>query len=393
MPHRKLNVPERGMLDAYERKLAEHGFVADAAQWAAAECLQSLYARLLHFKVARGSAVKRLLTRPAPPRGVYFWGGVGRGKSFLMDCFFAAVPYRRKKRIHFHAFMQRVHNDLKHLKGKADPLGKVAANIARETRLLCFDEFHVSDIADAMLLARLLSGLAAEGVVLVMTSNYPPGGLYPNGLHRERFLPAIDLIERQMTVVQVDAGVDYRLRALEQAEAYQFPADAAAEARMGDYFRRIAGEEGRAGGQIEVLGRQIPTLRASFRPQENAGKKTGVLWFDFASLCGGPRSQNDYLEIARFCHCVLLSGVPMLSRYQSAEARRFTWLVDVLYENRVKLILTAACAAKDLYREGVGAHEFQRTVSRLAEMRACDWGASVSPVKVLTGASIASGQS
>ncbi|MDR3158689.1 MAG: AFG1 family ATPase [Zoogloeaceae bacterium] len=375
MPHRKLNVPERGMLDAYEGKLAEHGFVADAAQWAAAECLQALYARLLHFKAARGSAVKRLLTRPAPPRGVYFWGGVGRGKSFLMDCFFAAVPYRRKKRIHFHAFMQRVHRDLTRLKGEADPLGKVAANIARETRLLCFDEFHVSDIADAMLLARLLSGLAAEGVVLVMTSNYPPDGLYPNGLHRESFLPAIDLIQRQMTVVRVDAGVDYRLRALEQAEVYQFPADAAAEARMGDYFRQMAGEEGKAGEYIEVLGRQIPTVRASFRQQENEGEKAGgVLWFDFASLCGGPRSQNDYLEIARFCRCVLLSGVPMMSRYQSAEARRFTWLVDVLYENRVKLILTADCAAEELYREGAGAHEFQRAVSRLAEMRSRDWG-------------------
>jgi cell division protein ZapE len=353
------------MLDAYEKKLAEQGYTADAAQWAAAQCLQQLYARLLQFKAARGSVVKRLLTRPAPPRGVYFWGGVGRGKSFLMDCFFAAVPYRRKKRVHFHAFMQRVHRDLARCKGEADPLLTVAANIARETRLLCFDEFHVSDIADAMLLARLLAGLEDAGVVLVMTSNYPPDGLYPNGLHRENFLPAIALIKRQMTVVEVDAGVDYRLRALEQAEIYHHPADAAAEARMGDYFRHLAGEEGRAGGHLEVLGRQIPVLRQS--------RDRSVLWFDFASLCGGPRSQNDYLEIAHYCHTVLLSGVPAMSRYQSAEARRFTWLIDVLYEHRVKLILTADCEAENLYREGAHANEFPRTISRLIEMRSRDF--------------------
>ncbi|MDR0673082.1 MAG: AFG1 family ATPase [Zoogloeaceae bacterium] len=372
MPHRKLKVPERGMLEAYEKKLAAQGFSADAAQWAAAECLQALYARLLHFKAARGSAIKRLLTRPAPPRGVYLWGDVGRGKSFLMDCFFAVVPYRRKKRVHFHAFMQRIHRELTRHKGEPDPLLKVAADIARETRLLCFDEFHVSDIANAMLLARLLAAFEAEGVVLVMTSNYPPEGLYPNGLHRENFLPAIDHIRRQMTVARVDAGVDYRLRALEQAEVYHYPADAAAEARMGDYFRRAAGEEGRAGGYVEALGRRIPTLRQC--SPERTGEKTGVLWFDFASLCGGPRSQNDYLEIARRCHTVLLSGLPRMSRCQSAEARRFTWLIDILYENRVRLFITADCAPEDLYREGANAHEFQRAVSRLAEMRTRDYG-------------------
>jgi cell division protein ZapE len=369
----KTKVSGQGMLDAYAKKLAEQGFVADAAQWAAAECLQALYVQLLHFKAARGSMLKRLLSRPAPPRGVYFWGGVGRGKSFLMDCFFAAVPYRRKKRIHFHAFMQRIHRELAHFKGEADPMLKVAAKIARESRLLCFDEFHVSDIADAMLLGRLLTGLAAEGVVLVMTSNYPPDGLYPNGLHRESFLPAIALIKQQMKVVEVDAGVDYRLRALEQMAVYHCPADAAAEARMGEYFRRAADAEGKAGGYVEVLGRQIPTLRQSLRQQEEGGMKSGVLWFDFASLCGGPRSQNDYLEIARFCHTVLLSGVPAMSRYQSAEARRFTWLIDVFYENRVKLVISAACEAEKLYCEGAHASEFQRTVSRLIEMRSRDY--------------------
>lgn len=359
------------MLAAYEKKLAAQGFTADAAQWAAAERLQALYAQLLHFKAARGNALKRLLTRPMPPKGGYFWGGIGRGKSFLMDCFFAVVPYRRKKRIHFHAFMQRIHRELAHFRGEVDPMRKVAAKIARETRLLCFDEFHVSDIADAMLLSRLLAGLAAEGVVLVMTSNYPPDGLYPNGLHRENFLPAIALIKQQMTVVEVDAGVDYRLRALEQMEVYHYPADKAAEARMQDYFRRMAGDEGKPGGYVEVVGRRIPTLRQRLRlrAERENGVRDDVLWFDFASLCGGPRAQSDYLEIARRCHAVLLSGVPAMGRRQSDEARRFTWLVDIFYENRVKLIITADCEAENIYREGARADEFQRAVSRLIEMR------------------------
>jgi cell division protein ZapE len=353
------------MLEIYEKKLAEHGFRADSAQWAAAESLQRLYTELLHFKVARSNRVKRLLTRPVPPRGIYFWGGVGRGKSFLMDCFFAAVPYRRKKRLHFHAFMQRIHKELALLAGEADPMLKAAEKIGRETRLLCFDEFHVSDIADAMILKRLLTGLKNQGVVLVMTSNYSPDGLYPDGLHRESFLPAIALIKEQMEIIEVEAGVDYRLRALEQMEIYHHPADEAAERRMGEYFHQAAGDEGSAGGEIEILGRPVPTLRQS--------RDKSVLWFSFAALCDGPRSQNDYLEIAGFCHTVLLSGVPVMTRRQSAEARRFTWLVDVFYEHRIKLIITAACEAEKLYTEGVQAGEFSRTVSRLAEMRSHEY--------------------
>lgn len=363
MPHRKLNVPERGMLDAYEKTLADRGYVADAAQMAAAARLQQLYTELLHFKVARGSALKRLLRPPVPPRGVYFWGGVGRGKSFLMDCFFDAVPYRRKKRIHFHAFMQRIHKELDACKGETDPMLKVAGKIARETRLLCFDEFHVSDIADAMILGRLLTGLEAQGVVLVMTSNYPPDNLYPNGLHRESFLPAIALLKRMMDVVQVEAGVDYRLRALEQVEIYHHPADEAAEVKMLEYFRRVAGEEGRKGGHIQVLGRDIPTLRRGH----------GVIWFDFQALCGGPRSQNDYLEIARSYHTVLLSHIPRMTAHQASEARRFTWLVDVFYDHKVKLIATADCEPEGLYTEGTQASEFFRTVSRLTEMHSREY--------------------
>ncbi len=363
MPHRKLNVSPDGMLDAYRELLGRLGYVADAAQQAAAESLQRLYSDLLAFKVARSSTLKRLLVPPTPPRGVYFWGGVGRGKSFLMDCFFNAIPYRRKKRIHFHAFMQQIHRDLDAFKGEPDPMLKVAERIAKDVRLLCFDEFHVSDIADAMILGRLLDGLFDRGVVLVMTSNYPPDNLYPNGLQRDNFLPTIALIKSRLDVVEVDAGVDYRLRSLEQVEIYHHPADAAAEGKMLDYFRLVAGSEGKKGGSIEILDRRIDTLR----------RANGVIWFDFKTLCGGPRSQNDYLEIARGHHTVLLSGIPLMSARDASEARRFTWLVDVFYDHKVKFIATAAVAADQLYTEGTQASEFARTVSRLTEMNSKEY--------------------
>lgn len=363
MPHKKLNVPATGMLDAYDALLVERGYVADEAQMRAATALQELYANLLSFKVKRGSTLKRLLNPPKPPKGVYFWGGVGRGKSFLMDCFYDSVPYRRKKRIHFHAFMQQIHRDLEKYKGEPDPMLRLAEQIAREVRLLCFDEFHVSDIADAMILGRLMDGLFANGVIIVMTSNYPPEKLYPNGLHRESFLPTIALLQKHLDVFEVDAGVDYRLRALEQVEIYHHPVDAAAEKKMLDYFRMVAGEEGKKGGHIEVLGRQVDTIRRSH----------GVIWFDFRTLCGGPRSQNDYLEIARGYHTVLLSHIPKMTQHQASEARRFTWLVDVFYDHRVKLIATADCEPEALYTEGTQSSEFFRTVSRLTEMHSREY--------------------
>lgn len=363
MPHRILKVPERGMLDAYEALLAERGFCADAAQRTAAERLQRLYNELLSFKVARRGALRRLFLSPATPRGVYFWGGVGRGKSFLMDCFFSAVPYRRKRRIHFHAFMHDVHAQLNELKGESDPLLKVAERIAADVRLICFDEFHVSDIADAMILGRLLEALFQHGVVFVMTSNYPPDRLYPNGLQRENFLPTIALIEARIDVLEIDAGVDYRLRTLEQVEIFHHPADAAAEVKMAGYFSAIAATAGDANGSLRILGRDIDTLR----------RGNGVVWFDFKVLCGGPRSQNDYLELARSHHTVLLSGIPRMSARMASEARRFTWLVDIFYDHKVKLIATAECPPDLLYTEGTQAAEFLRTVSRLTEMSSRDY--------------------
>jgi cell division protein ZapE len=363
MPHNKLNVAAQGMLDAYKALLDARGYVADAAQMNAATALQNLYTSLLLFKVDRGSTFKRLLSPPKPPKGVYFWGGVGRGKSFLMDCFYESVPYRRKKRIHFHAFMQQIHRDLDKYKGEADPMLKVAEQVAKEVRLLCFDEFHVSDIADAMILGRLMTGLFANGVIIVMTSNYPPDMLYPNGLHRESFLPTIALLNKNLNVFEVEAGIDYRLRALEQVEIYHYPADDAAEKKMLEYFKMVAGEDGKKGGHIEVLGRNIDTLRRGH----------GVIWFDFRTLCGGPRSQNDYLEISRSYHTVLLSHIPKMTVHQASEARRFTWLVDVFYDHKVKLIATADCAAEALYTDGTQAGEFKRTVSRLTEMNSKEY--------------------
>ncbi len=362
MPHRALNVPEYGMIEAYEAQLRARGFSADPAQQAAAMRLQLLYTDLIGFKAARRGALRKLLLRPRTPRSVYFWGGVGRGKSFLMDCFFDAVPYRRKRRVHFHAFMQDVHNDLRNHKNEVDPLQKVADRIAREARLLCFDEFHVSDIADAMILGRLLESLLARGVIFVMTSNYPPDGLYPNGLQRINFLPTIRMLKDRFDVVEIDDGTDYRLRSLEQMEIYLTPDGNAAAAKLREDFRRLAASDPEA-GTIEILGRSLPVVAMA----------PGVIWFSFETLCGGPRSQNDYLEIAREHHTVLLSGVPRMSAAQASEARRFTWLVDVLYDHRVNLILSADVPAHELYTEGHNAQEFVRTVSRLVEMRSHDY--------------------
>jgi cell division protein ZapE len=362
MPHRILKVAKDGMIESFHAALKRRGIVADPAQlWAAAR-LQRFYDDLLAFKAARRSPLRKLLVRPELPRGVWFWGGVGRGKSFLMDCFYAAVPYQRKRRVHFHAFMREVHEALQHHRHEGDPLVRVAADIARQTRLMCFDEFHVSDIADAMILGRLMRALFEAGVVFCITSNYPPGRLYPNGLQRHLFLPAIALLEERLDVIEIDAGIDYRLLTLEQAGIYQTPADPEAERRIALAFEKIAGGEGHA-RPIEILGRELPVCH----------RAPGVIWFDFATLCGGPRSQNDYLDLAHRFHTVFLSGVPCLGADRADEARRLTWLVDVFYDHNVKLVISADCPAADLYREGVQAGEFARTVSRLMEMRSHDY--------------------
>jgi len=350
------------LFDYLDPLLRKRGTTLDHSQAAALGRLQELSDQLAAFRAARQSTLKRLLAPPAVPRGLYLWGGVGRGKSFLMDSFFATVPLRRKTRVHFHAFMRSVHEELKTLKNEVDPLATVAARIARRWRLVCFDEFHVSDIADAMILGRLLTALFAAGVVFVMTSNYPPEGLYPNGLQRQNFLPTIKLLHQWLDVVEVDGGVDYRLRTLEHVRTFLVPHGAHADAAMEDAFdaMRTGPDEP---GKLVIEGRALHARR-------RAGS---AVWFDFAMLCDGPRSQRDYLELAQRYAVVFLSDIPVMTAAQSDLARRFTWLIDILYEHRVKLIASAAAPAAALYVAGANVQEFPRTVSRLTELRTRDY--------------------
>ena len=346
----------------YQVQLAERGYRSDPAQLRAVDSLERCEREWVDYKARRRNPITKLLIRPPIPRGVYMHGGVGRGKSFLMDCFFQAVPLKRKTRLHFHEFMREVHRELQELKGTVDPLDELGRRIARRFRLICFDEFHVSDVTDAMILHRLLAALFANRVSIVTTSNFHPDALYPHGLHRDRILPAIELLKRQLEVISVDGGTDYRQITLQQVAMYHCPLGAEADLAMHQAFDRLAeAREGEPAMQIEHR-----TLRALRR----AG---GVVWFDFRTLCGGPRSQNDYLEIAARFHTVLLSGVPQMSPRLASEARRFTWLVDVLYDRRVKLILSAEVQPDLLYTEGPMVHEFPRTVSRLREMQSAEF--------------------
>lgn len=346
----------------YQHALSQRGFKSDAAQQRAVDRLQRAWQDWVDFKAQRSSTFKRLINRPDVPRGVYLWGGVGRGKSFLMDSFYSVVPVVRKTRVHFHEFMRDVHRQLDEMKGVADPLNDVARNIARKYRLICFDEFHVSDIADAMILYNLLSALFDNGVSFIMTSNYDPDLLYPDGLHRDRMLPTIALLKDKLDVLNVDAGIDYRKRALEQVESYYTPLGAAADQALRTAYSRIA-EVGDEDPHVNIEGREIRCLR-------RAG---GIIWFDFATLCGGPRSQNDYLEIASRFHTVVLSSIPAMSAAQSSEARRFTWLIDVFYDHKVKLLMSAEVPPEELYTQGVLSNEFHRTVSRIIEMQSREY--------------------
>ena len=350
------------VIQAYEAELASKGFQSDPAQLRAVQALQRCADEWAAYKTQRSSALKKLINRPDIPRGVYMYGGVGRGKSFLMDCFFNAVPLKRKVRLHFHEFMREVHRELAGLQGTVNPLDVLGARIAKRYKLICFDEFHVADITDAMILHRLLAALFANGVGFVTTSNFQPDGLYPDGLHRDRILPAIALLNQRMEVINVDNGTDYRRRTLEQAKLYHSPLGSQADAEMARTFDQLA----------EVRD-EDPVLHIEAREITARRKAGGVVWFDFRTLCGGPRSQNDYLEIATQFHTVLLSDVPYMPVSMASPARRFTWLIDVLYDRRVKLILSAAVPPEQLYTEGPLVHEFPRTVSRLNEMQSKEY--------------------
>ncbi|MEY4156025.1 MAG: hypothetical protein RJB64_746 [Pseudomonadota bacterium] len=346
----------------YERELQQRGYESDPAQLRAVASLERCATDWSHYKAKRSNSLKKMIFHPEIPRGVYMYGGVGRGKSFLMDCFFSAVPLERKTRLHFHEFMREVHRELRELQGTVNPLDVLGQRMAQRYKLLCFDEFHVADITDAMILHRLLDALFKHGVGFVTTSNFKPDDLYPGGLHRDRILPAIELLNSRLEVINVDNGTDYRRQTLEQVDLYITPNGADADAKLTQTFERLA-ECQDEDPVMTIEARQISAKR-------RAG---GVVWFDFKTLCGGPRSQNDYLEIASQFHTVILSDVPHMPVRMASEARRFTWLVDVLYDRRVKLVLSAAVPAEELYTEGPLSHEFPRTVSRLTEMQSAEF--------------------
>ena len=343
----------------YQAASEQPAFIRDSAQAKAIEYLDRLWVELMMFKRKRNRFLGRSLRSPQLPKGLYFYGGVGRGKSFLMDAFYGCLPYRRKRRVHFHAFMAEIHHRLGELKGEKDPLKSVAAEIAKETRVLCFDEFHVSDIADAMILGRLLENLFQEGVVLVATSNYAPSELYPQGQNRSSFLPTISLIEDKLTVLNVDGGEDYRLRTLKPAEVFYIPINSENEQKLADLFSKMTSGKVKQPVKIIINDREL----------ECNARSDKAIWFDFRALCFGPRSQADYLYLAEHYEIVFISGIEKLNSSERSEARRLTWLIDVFYDYRVKFCATSEVSAEEIYTEGDFAEEFVRTVSRMVEMQ------------------------
>ncbi|CAM3503313.1 AFG1-like ATPase [Vibrio aerogenes CECT 7868] len=355
----------------YHYDLANNAFQIDSAQSDAIDMLDELHLRLTEYQapqVETRSFFSKLLRKkpaaPSAPKGIYLWGGVGRGKTYLMDTFFESVPSARKIRMHFHRFMYRVHDELKQLKDVADPLDIVAQRFKEETDIICFDEFFVSDITDAMILGTLFQSLFAQGIILVATSNIPPHLLYRNGLQRARFLPAIALIEKHCQIINVDSGVDYRLRTLEQADIYHFPNDEKSMDNLNRYYDQlIHQQENEFEGYIEVNHRRMPIIKSSH----------GVLLITFEQLCETMRSAGDYIEISRLYHTVLLADVKQMNEAMDDAARRFIALVDEFYERRVKLILSAEVALEKLYVGRQLEFEFQRCQSRLTEMQSREY--------------------
>jgi cell division protein ZapE len=348
----------------YAQELARWGFQADAAQERAVDALEELRTRLIVRESVRGTW--RWLGRLRAPqgvRGLYLWGPVGRGKTYLMDLFFDSLPFAARRRRHFHRFMYDVHAYLRQNAQTVEPLEAMAKRVAQEAHVLCFDELFVSDIADAMIIGNLLRALLRCGVTLVATSNLPPNRLYENGLQRERFLPAIELLARHMRVLEVDYGTDYRLRDLTSAGIYLRSAAADSAAQMAALFSKLAGGGETNAQTIEIAGRPIAVVR-------EAGT---AVWFEFSALCQGARSQDDYIEIARAYQTVFLSNVPQMDADHDDEARRFIALIDELYDRAVKLIASAAAPPAELYRGERLQLEFARAASRLVEMQSREY--------------------
>ena len=338
-------------------------FLFDSAQASAIDELDALWHQLMDFKTKRNQFLGRSLRSPEVPKGLYLWGGVGRGKTFLMDAFYECLPYRRKRRIHFHNFMAEVHHEMKLLEKHNDPLIALANNIQKSTRVLCLDEFHVDDIADAMILGRLMGAILERGVVVLTTSNCAPDALYLHGLQRQNFLPAIELLKRKLKVLNVDGGNDYRMRSESREPLFIVTHDAdgdvASEARMDVLFDRIAGETLHEEHYLEIMGRRVSVKKLA----------RSVVWFDFQELCCGFHAQEDYLKIAHRYPTVFLSHIPRLGVQNASEARRFTWLIDVLYDNNVRLVASSAATPENIWKDGSAPFEFARTISRLTEMQ------------------------
>jgi len=355
---------QQSPLSRYQTAVLRGEIQSDAVQLKAITHLQSLYEALTQ-PVDKPGLIARILSKPKKKTipGLYFWGGVERGKTFLMDLFFESLPFEQKARLHFHRFMRHIHHSLRDLQGEVDPLKQIAMDFAKNNRVLCFDEFFVSDITDAMILARLLEVLFENGVTLVATSNVEPVNLYENGLQRSKFLPAIALIEVNVLILNVDSGTDYRLRVLESAEIYHFPLDKVADEVLLRSFKSLSSDVWKPDVVLDIEGREINTRFCGDR----------VVWFDFADICEGPRSQNDYIEIAMMFQTVLVSNLPRFSLLNEDAARRFISLVDEFYDHSVKLIISAEAPILKIYQGEKFRFEFQRTESRLQEMQSNEY--------------------
>lgn len=357
LSHTPLSPAER-----YAQAISSGQFMADTAQAEAVHELNRVWEELLLRYKASKKAFRRF-RRQTAPRGVYMWGGVGRGKTWLMDQFFDAIPFRRKMRMHFHHFMQHVHKELNKLSGQQNPLDTVADQIYKEAVVICFDEFFVSNVTDAMILSDLFQKLFHRGVTLVATSNIAPDGLYKNGIHRDRFLPTIEMVKKNCTILNVDAGVDYRLRVLKQAQLFKSPLTQDHQIWIAKRFSALTSNQTVSDEPIMINNRMVETL----------GHTEDVLWCEFSELCMKPRSPADFIQIANIYNTVLVSNVPDLNDYLSEGVRRFIYLVDEFYDRGVKLLLTSHASIIDIYSGEKLAFEIERTRSRLLEMQSDDY--------------------
>ena len=358
-------------IEKYQYDLKKEGFQYDPAQENAVKCLQRLFDDLKNKPVPVSgfekvlNRWKKIYSKPEKLtiKGLYFWGGVGRGKTYLVDTFYDCLPFDNKMRVHFHRFMHRVHEELKTLSGQSDPLKIIAERFANETCIICFDEFFVSDITDAMILGTLFEELFARNVILVATSNIVPDDLYRNGLQRARFIPAINAINANCDVVNVDSGIDYRLRTLKQAEIYHWPIDDGATENLIKYFDQLSSEPGNKSKTIIINNRELQTVLEA----------DGIVFFEFSTLCESARSQGDYMEISKLYHTVLMANVTQMNAEHDDTTRRFIALVDEFYERNVKLIISAEVELDNLYSGGRLDFEFKRCLSRLQEMQSHDY--------------------